>query len=162
MILAANGGALGGHLGGWRHRDAHSHVAMKLDTMITTARLAEEGGLDMMFLADGNSVRQMDKPTLFAATSPSDRPAVFEPVTLFAALAQHTKRIGFVATATTSFEEPYLIARKFASLDHISAGRAAWNLVTTQYVEDAKNFNRDEHMGHVGYDLCHERGPGTF
>ncbi|MGI4941898.1 MAG: NtaA/DmoA family FMN-dependent monooxygenase [Janthinobacterium lividum] len=147
MILAANGGALGGHLGGWRHRDAHASVAMQLDVMIATARLAEEGGLDMVFLADGNGVRQMDKPTLFAATSPSDRPAVFEPVTLFAALSQHTRHVGFVATATTSFEEPYLIARKFASLDHISGGRAAWNLVTTQYVEDAKNFGRDEHMG---------------
>ncbi|MBV8392956.1 MAG: NtaA/DmoA family FMN-dependent monooxygenase, partial [Alphaproteobacteria bacterium] len=83
----------------------------------------------------------------FAANSPSDRPAVFEPVTLYAALSQHTKRIGFVATATTSYEEPFTIARKFASLDHLSGGRAAWNLVTTQYVEDAKNFNRDEHMG---------------
>jgi alkanesulfonate monooxygenase SsuD/methylene tetrahydromethanopterin reductase-like flavin-dependent oxidoreductase (luciferase family) len=147
MILAANGGALGGHLGGWRHRDSYPSVTMQLDAMIATAKLAEKGGLDMMFLADGNGVRQMDKPALFAATSPSDRPAVFEPVTLFAALSQHTKHIGFVATATTSYEEPYLIARKFASLDHISGGRAAWNLVTTQYVEDAKNFNRDEHMG---------------
>ena len=147
MILAASGGALGGHLGGWRHRDAHSSVTMQLDVMIATAKFAEAGGLDLMFLADGNGVRQMDKPALFAATSPSDRPAVFEPVTLFAALSQHTKHIGFVATATTSYEEPYLIARKFASLDHISGGRAAWNLVTTQYVEDAKNFGRDEHFG---------------
>jgi alkanesulfonate monooxygenase len=89
----------------------------------------------------------MDKPTLFAANSPSDRPAVFEPVTLFAALAQHTKNIGFVATATTTYEEPFTIARKFASLDHLSGGRAAWNLVTTQYIEDAKNFGFDEHMG---------------
>jgi alkanesulfonate monooxygenase len=147
MILAVSGGALGGHLGGWRHRDAYPSVTMQLDVMIATAKLAEEGGLDLIFLADGNGVRQMDKPALFAATSPSDRPAVFEPVTLFAALSQHTKHLGFVATATTSYEEPYLIARKFASLDHISGGRAAWNLVTTQYVEDAKNFNRDEHMG---------------
>lgn len=147
MLLAANGGALGGHLGGWRHPDAHPGPAMQLDVMIATAKLAEQGGLDMMFLADGNGVRQMDKPDLFAATSPSDRPAVFEPVTLFAALSQHTKHIGFVATATTSYEEPFLLARKFASLDHISGGRAAWNLVTTQYVEDARNFNRDVHMG---------------
>ena len=108
-----------------------------------------EAGRDMMFLADGNGVRQMDKPALFAANSPSDRPAVFEPVTLFAALAQHTKRIGLVATTTTTYEEPFTIARKFASLDHLSAGRAGWNLVTTQYVEDAKNFGRDEHMGRV-------------
>ena len=117
--------------------------------MVEMAKIAERGKLDLMFLADGNGVRQMDKPALFAANSPSDRPAVFEPVTLFAAVAQHTSRIGLVATATTSYEEPFTIARKFASLDHLSGGRSGWNLVTTQYVEDAKNFGRDEHMGRV-------------
>ena len=101
---------------------------MQLDVMISTVKIAEQGGLDVIFLADGNGVRQMDKPALFAATSPSDRPAVFEPVTLFAALSQHTRHIGFVATATTSYEEPYSIARKFASLDYISgaARRGTW------------------------------------
>jgi FMN-dependent oxidoreductase (nitrilotriacetate monooxygenase family) len=147
MVLGINGGALGGHLGGWRHRDSFPTTAMQLQHMIEIAQLAERGKLDLMFLADGNGVRQMDKPALFAANSPSDRPAVFEPVTLFAALSQHTRHIGFVATATTTYEEPFTIARKFASLDHLSGGRAAWNLVTTQYVEDAKNFGRDEHMG---------------
>src|SRR4029453_2216173 len=105
------------------------------------------GALAMCFRAGGKGVRQMDRPELFAANSPSDRPAVFEPVTLFAAVAQHTSRIGLVATATTSYEEPFTIARKFASLDHLSGGRAGWNLVTTQYVEDSKNFGRDEHFG---------------
>ena len=147
MVLGFTGGALGGHLGGWRHRDSFPTTSMQLQCMIEMAQIAERGGLDMMFLADGNGVRQMDKPTLFAANSPSDRPAVFEPVTLFAAVAQHTSRIGLVATATTSYEEPFIIARKFASLDHLSGGRAGWNLVTTQYVEDSKNFGRDEHIG---------------
>lgn len=147
MVLGINGGALGGHLGGWRHPDSFPDTTMRLERMVETAVTAERGKFDFMFLADGNGVRQMDKPLLFAANSPSDRPAVFEPVTLYAALSQHTKHIGFVATATTSYEEPFTIARKFASLDHLSGGRAAWNLVTTQYVEDAKNFNRDEHMG---------------
>jgi alkanesulfonate monooxygenase len=147
IVLGVNGISLGSHLGGWRHPDSFATTAMRLDHMIEIAKTAESGKIDVMFLADGNGVRQMDKPTLFAANSPSDRPSVFEPVTLFAALSQHTKNIGFVATATTSYEEPFTIARKFASLDHLSGGRAAWNLVTTQYVEDAKNFNRDEHMG---------------
>ena len=147
MVLGVNGGALGGHLGGWRHRDSFPNTAMQLERMVEIAKIAESGLIDLMFLADGNGVRQMDKPTLFAANSPSDRPTVFEPVTLFSALSQHTRNIGFVATATTSYEEPFMIARKFASLDHLSGGRAAWNLVTTQYIEDAKNFNRDEHMG---------------
>jgi alkanesulfonate monooxygenase len=149
MVLGFTGGALGGHLGGWRHRDSFPTTTMQLQCMVEMAQIAERGQFDMMFLADGNGVRQMDKPALFAANSPSDRPAVFEPVTLFAALAQHTNRIGLVATATTTYEEPFSIARKFASLDHLSGGRAGWNLVTTQYVEDAKNFGRDEHMGRV-------------
>jgi FMN-dependent oxidoreductase (nitrilotriacetate monooxygenase family) len=149
MVLGFTGGALGGHLAGWRHPDSFPTTSMQLQCMVEMAQIAERGGLDMMFLADGNGVRQMDKPALFAANSPSDRPAVFEPVTLFAALSQHTKRIGFVATATTTYEEPFTIARKFASLDHLSGGRAGWNLVTTQYVEDAKNFGRDEHMGRI-------------
>jgi N-acetyl-S-(2-succino)cysteine monooxygenase len=147
MVLGFTGGALGGHLGGWRHRDSFPTTSMQLQCMIEMAQIAERGGIDMMFLADGNGVRQMDKPALFAANSPSDRPAVFEPVTLFAAVAQHTSRIGLVATATTSYEEPFIIARKFASLDHLSGGRAGWNLVTTQYIEDSKNFGRDEHFG---------------
>ncbi|CAN5220800.1 LLM class flavin-dependent oxidoreductase [soil metagenome] len=149
MVLGFTGGALGGHLAGWRHRDSFPTTAMQLTCMVEMAKIAERGKLDLMFLADGNGVRQMDKPALFAANSPSDRPAVFEPVTLFAAVAQHTSRIGLVATATTSYEEPFTIARKFASLDHLSGGRSGWNLVTTQYVEDAKNFGRDEHMGRV-------------
>ena len=76
--------------------------------MIEMAQIAERGGIDMMFLADSNGVRQMDKPALFAANSPSDRPAVFEPVTLFAARRAAHQRIGFMATATTTYEEPYI------------------------------------------------------
>jgi alkanesulfonate monooxygenase len=139
--------AMGGHLGGWRHEDAFPSAHMRLRNAIEIATLAEQGKFDLLFLADGNGVRQMDKPALFAANSPSDRPSVFEPVTLFSALSQHTSHIGFVATATTSYDPPFLIARKFASLDHLSGGRAGWNLVSTQYVEDAKNFGRDEHYG---------------
>jgi alkanesulfonate monooxygenase len=154
IILGVNGGALGGHLGGWRHRDAFPKSAMELKNAIAIAQIAERGKLDFIFLADGNGVRQMDKPDLFAANSPSDRPAVFEPVTLFSALAQYTGHLGFVATATTTYEEPFTIARKFASLDHLSGGRAAWNVVTTSYAEDALNFS---HTEHVARELRYER-----
>lgn len=146
MILGLNAGAIGGHLGGWRHPEAYPTTAMQLSNAIDTAKLAEAGKLDMIFLADGNGVRQLDKPALFAANSPSDRPVGFEPVTLYAALSQHTKHIGFVATATTTYEEPYTIARKFASLDHLTGGRAGWNLVTTSYAEDALNFSHAQHV----------------
>src|SRR5271156_1457739 len=148
---------LGGHLGGWRHRDAWTDNVMNLDHAIETARTAERGKIDMLFLADGNAVRQMDKPALFAANSPSDRPSVFEPVTLLTAIAMHTSRIGLLATATTTYEEPYLLSRKFASLDHLSKGRACWNVVTTSYPGDALNFSRTEH---VAREVRYERARG--
>jgi FMN-dependent oxidoreductase (nitrilotriacetate monooxygenase family) len=154
MNLMTNLLGLGGHLGGWRHKDAWSENVMNLDHFIQTAQTAERGLFDLLFLADGNAVRQMDKPALFAANSPSDRPAVFEPLTLYAALSQHTSKIGMLATATTTYEEPYLLARRFASLDHLSKGRACWNIVTTSYSDDALNFSRTEHMAK---DLRYER-----
>jgi FMN-dependent oxidoreductase (nitrilotriacetate monooxygenase family) len=75
--------------------------------------------------------------------------AQFEPITLLSALAAVTEHVGLVATASTSFNEPYHIARKFASLDHISGGRAGWNLVTSSNEHEAKNFNRDKHFDHA-------------
>ncbi|MBR0645341.1 LLM class flavin-dependent oxidoreductase [Roseomonas hellenica] len=137
---------LGSHLAGWRHPDAWSHTSMNLDHAIQIAKLAERGKFDLLFLADGNAVRQMDKPELFAANSRSDRPAVFEPLTLLAALSQHTSHIGLFATATTTYDEPYLLARRFASLDHLSKGRACWNIVTGSYAGDSVNFGRAEHV----------------
>ncbi len=137
---------LGGHLGGWRHKDAWSDNVMNLDHAIETARTAERGLFDLLFLADGNAVRQMDKPALFAANSPSDRPAVFEPITLMTAVAQYTNYIGLLSTATTTYDEPYSLARRYASLDHLSKGRACWNIVTTSYPDDLLNFSRTEHV----------------
>jgi alkanesulfonate monooxygenase SsuD/methylene tetrahydromethanopterin reductase-like flavin-dependent oxidoreductase (luciferase family) len=137
MILGLNAITLGGHLGGWRHPDAWPKTAMNLNALIETAKIAERGKLDLIFLADGNGVRQMDKPTLFAANSPSDRPAVFEPVTLYAALSQHISHIGFVARATTTYKEPFSIARKFASLDHLSYDRARENLDVVRSLWDS-------------------------
>ena len=145
---------LGGHLGGWRHPDAWSDQVMNLDHAIALARTAERGKFDLLFLADGNAVRQMDKPALFAANSPSDRPAVFEPLTLLTAVSQHTSAIGLLATATTTYDEPYALARRFASLDHLSKGRACWNIVTTSYPDDALNFSR---TAHVAKDVRYER-----
>ncbi|GAA4556903.1 LLM class flavin-dependent oxidoreductase [Pseudonocardia xishanensis] len=140
MILVTGVYPVGGHLAGWRHPTAYPDIAMNLDAMIELARLAERGRIQALFLADGNAVRQMDKPALFEAVAPSDRPASFEPTTVMAAIAQHTAHVGLFATATTTYEQPYLLARKFASLDHISGGRAIWNVVTGSYPGDAVNF----------------------
>lgn len=154
MILAASANANGSHVGEWRHRDAWDKPAANLANAVRIAQIAEAGKMDLLFLADGNGVRQMDKPDLFSASSPSDRPGVFEPVTLMSALAMVTRHIGFVATATTTYDEPFHVARRFASLDHISAGRAGWNLVTTSYGPDALNFS---HAQHVDRDVRYER-----
>jgi N-acetyl-S-(2-succino)cysteine monooxygenase len=140
MILVTNAYPVGGHLAGWRHPTAYPDMVMNLDTVIDVARTAERGKFQALFMADGNAVRQMDKTALFEAVAPSDRPASFEPTTLMSAISQHTDHVGLFATATTTYEEPYLLARKFSSLDHISGGRAIWNVVTTSYPGDAVNF----------------------
>jgi alkanesulfonate monooxygenase len=140
--------SIGGVMGAWRHADAWpDDRIMNLDHYISIAKTAERGKFDCLFVADNNAVEQMGDPDLFEALSPLDRPANFEPVTLFAALSQHTRDIGFVSTATTTYEEPYLLARKFASLDHISQGRAAWNIVTSYNPEDAANFGVERPLG---------------
>ncbi|MFN6069228.1 MAG: LLM class flavin-dependent oxidoreductase, partial [Pseudanabaena sp.] len=78
----------------------------------------------------------------------NDKIAHFEPVTLFSALSAVTNHIGCVSTASTTYEEPYTLARKFASLDHLSAGRAAWNVVTTGNENAAANFGLEHHPEH--------------
>ncbi len=146
MHLAAIPSTVGGHLGGWRHPDSFQNSVMNLDCVIELAQIAERGKLDAIFLADGNGVRDMDKPELFAANFPSARPAGFEPVTVLSAVSMVARKIGVVATATTTYDEPFLVARRFLSLDHISKGRAGWNLVTGSNAGDALNFGHAEHM----------------
>lgn len=135
----------GAHVGGWRHPDAVTDAGYKFEPWLEFVKLLERGKFDMMFLADGNGVNGVTTPDLLAA-NPSLRPVVIEPVSLLSALAPHTSRIGLVATATTTFDEPFSVARRFASLDLLSNGRAGWNVVTSSNVEDALNFNRDEHV----------------
>jgi FMN-dependent oxidoreductase (nitrilotriacetate monooxygenase family) len=146
MNLVTIPNLVGGHLGGWRHKDAFAKPVMNLEAFIEMTEIAERGKLDAVFLADGNGVRDMDRPALFAANHPSARPAFFEPTTLLSAVAMVTKRIGVVATATSTYDEPWMVARRFASMDHISKGRAGWNLVTASNAGDALNFGRAEHM----------------
>ena len=147
MSLFAIPNLIGAHLAGWRHRDAYGPVVMDLQKTIELAQLAERGKLDGLFLADGNGVRDMDKPALFEATFPSARPGVFDPMVLMTAIAMHTKRIGLVSTATTTFDEPWFVARRVASLDHVSGGRAGWNAVTASNAGDALNFNHAQPVG---------------
>jgi alkanesulfonate monooxygenase len=109
---------------------------------VAVAQTAERGKLDMVFLADAVGIREYDEPPgALCRFSNSSR---FEPLTLLSALAMVTKHIGLVATASTTYNEPFHIARKFGSLDHISGGRAGWNVVTSVTAMEAQNFNYDE------------------
>src|ERR1700679_1941197 len=135
---------LGYHAGGWRHPDVPAGGAMDIDYFVNVAQAAERGKFDMLFLADGVALRQRDEPP--GSLCRSNQNVELEPLTLLSALAMVTRDIGLVATASTTYNEPYHLARKFASLDHISHGRAGWNIVTSWSEAEAKNFNRENHL----------------
>ncbi len=137
----------GHHLAAWRHPDSYP-AGFDVSSYIAMAQTAERGLFDMLFVADVYSITPTGK------RADTFR---FEPLTLLSALAMVTKNIGLAATATTSFNEPYNVARKFSSLDHISRGRAAWNIVTSSSATEALNFGLDAHLEHgARYRRAHE------
>ncbi len=146
---------LGYHAGAWRHPDVPAGGASDIDYFVHVAQTAERGLLDMLFLADGVALRQRDEPA--GSLCRANQNVELEPLTLLSALAMVTRRIGLVATASTTYNEPYHIARKFGSLDHISRGRAGWNIVTSWSQAEARNFNREQHLDYeVRYDRAAE------
>ena len=143
---------LGYHAAAWRHPLADPAAASKFSHFHRVARTAEREKFDMLFLADGIGIRARDEPP--GSLCRSAQNAELEPLTLLSALAATTQHIGLVATASTTYNEPFHVARKYASLDHISGGRAGWNIVTSWSDAEARNFNRDVHLG---YDERYER-----
>ena len=141
----------GHHVASWRHQQAQADAGVNFQHYKEIALTAERGKMDYIFLADNLSVRDASPETLARS---AQYIANFEPITLISALAGATSKIGLIATASTSYNEPFHIARKFASLDHISNGRAGWNLVTSGTEADAYNFSRKEHYPH---DTRYER-----
>ena len=144
MLFRSPGGH---HIAAWRHPDTQANAGIDFRHYVTLARAAEAAKFDLIFLADGVGTRGDD--VAFLSRTAHSYQAQFEPITLLSALAAVTERIGLVGTASTSFNEPYHVARKFASLDHISGGRAGWNLVTSSSEYEALNFNRDHHFAHA-------------
>jgi FMN-dependent oxidoreductase (nitrilotriacetate monooxygenase family) len=138
---------VGYHAAAWRHPQADPGCASKFSHFLRVARTAEAAKFDMVFLADGIGIRARDEPP--GSLSRSSQTAELEPLTLLSALAATTSHIGLVATASTTYNEPFHIARKFASLDHISGGRAGWNIVTSWSDAEARNFNRDTHLDYA-------------
>lgn len=138
----------GSHLAGWRHPLARHGNPFDIENYVRIAEAAEAAKLDMLFVADKLSIDDIYGGTFEAAVRL--RPAIHvEPLTLLSALAMRTSRIGLGATISTSYNEPYHAARMFASIDHFSGGRAAWNAVTSVNDGEARNFSRDEHLGHA-------------
>lgn len=133
LHLSAFLGPYGHHVAAWRHPSTDLRTPL-FELYRRQARIAEDACLDAIFFAD--NVALTGAPTL-------------EPLTLLSALAAGTTHLGLVATATTTYNEPYHLARKFASLDSISNGRAGWNLVTSDNAAEAGNFGRDEHVAHA-------------
>jgi FMN-dependent oxidoreductase (nitrilotriacetate monooxygenase family) len=136
----------GNHIAGWRHPGAYRSFE-DLSVIQHIARIAERGKFDLLFLGDNLAMDPGAHPS-FAAR--------FEPLTMLAALAATTTHLGLGATGSTTYAEPYNLARQFASLDHLSGGRAAWNAVTSSGAKAAENFGRIHPEHDARYEVAEE------
>lgn len=132
------------HTGGWRYPGAWPEANFSFPRLKYLIQRLEAGKFDAFFMADHLALLNMP----IEALRRSHTVTSFDPLTLLPALAAVTERIGLIATASTTYNDPYHVARKFASLDHISNGRAGWNVVTTANPDAALNFGHDAHMAH--------------
>jgi len=132
------------HTGAWRYPGAWPDANFSFPKLKYLIQALEAAKFDAFFMADHLALLNMP----IEALRRSHTVTSFDPLTLLPALAAVTERIGLIATASTTYNDPYHVARKFASLDHISNGRAGWNLVTTANPDAAANFGHDTHMAH--------------
>ncbi|WP_143308456.1 NtaA/DmoA family FMN-dependent monooxygenase, partial [Candidatus Entotheonella palauensis] len=129
----------GSNMAAWRHPDAVADAAINLDYYVDLTKKAEAAKLDFVFFGDGLYISEKSHPNFLNR---------FEPVTLLAALAMVTSHIGLAATLSTSYSDPYTVARQFATVDHISHGRAGWNIVTSPLEGSALNYSKPTHPEH--------------
>ena len=133
------------HTAAWRYPGAFADANFNFKHLTRFAQKLEQGKFDAFFMADHLAVLNMPIQALKRSATVTS----FDPLTLLPALAVVTKRLGLIATASTTYNEPYHVARKFASLDHISGGRAGWNVVTSGNPDEAMNFGLEEHVEHA-------------
>ncbi len=133
------------HTAAWRYPGGTPDANFNLKAIVAYAQRLEAAKFDAFFMADHLAVLNMPMEALKRSATVTS----FDPLTLLPAIAMMTEHLGLIATASTTFEQPYLIARRFASLDHISGGRAAWNIVTTSNPDAALNFGMDDQMEHA-------------
>jgi N-acetyl-S-(2-succino)cysteine monooxygenase len=131
----------GMHVASWRHPSAQPNASIDLKALQKYAQIAEKGKFDLAFVADSLAINHESHPQILNR---------FDPVVLITALSTATEKIGIGATASTTYSEPFVLARQFASVDHVSQGRAAWNVVTTADAtgQTALNFSREKHWEH--------------
>jgi FMN-dependent oxidoreductase (nitrilotriacetate monooxygenase family) len=141
----------GHHQASWRHPRSQPDAGINFDHYRELALKAESACFDAIFLADNQAIRAGD-PRVVSRVA--QYVANFEPLTLASGLLVSTERIGVICTASTSYNLPYQVARKFASMDHLSHGRVGWNIVTSGMQQEAWNFGREEHYEH---ELRYER-----
>lgn len=133
------------HTGAWRYPGAWADANFNFQHMVQFAQTLERGRFDAFFMADHLALLNMPMDALKRSGTATS----FEPMTLLPALAMMTEHLGLIATGSTTYEEPFHVARRFSSLDHISGGRAGWNIVTTSNPDASKNFGRDDHLEHA-------------
>ena len=136
---------VGHHIAAWRHPDVPASGGSEFGFYRALAQTAERGKLDMIFFGDQMAAQYPEDETL----GRTSRVTRLEPTTLLAALAGATTHLGLVGTVSTSYFEPFHVARKFATLDQLSGGRSGWNVVTSFNDKEALNFNRGEVAGHA-------------
>ncbi|MFC5703023.1 LLM class flavin-dependent oxidoreductase [Cohnella faecalis] len=130
---------VGGNVSAWRHPEVPADASVNFKFYTEQAQTAEAGKFDLVFIADGLYINEKSIPHFLNR---------FEPLTILSALAAVTSKIGLVGTLSSSYSEPFTVARQFGSLDHISGGRAGWNVVTSPLEGSAKNFGKPEHPTH--------------
>ncbi|MEJ5080701.1 LLM class flavin-dependent oxidoreductase [Ochrobactrum sp. MYb379] len=137
----------GGNMSAWKHPSGPADASVNLQFVIDTARKAEEAGISFAFIADGLYINEISIPHFLNR---------FEPLTVLSALAAHTKRIGLAGTVSSSYSDPFTIARQFASLDLISGGRAGWNVVTTPLEGSGRNYGKPHPDHALRYEIADE------
>ena len=148
MHLGAFFSGTGSNMASWRHPNAVPDGPINLEYYINLTKKAEEAKLDFVFFGDGLYISEKSHPIFLNR---------FEPLTLLAVLAAHTSHIGLAATLSTTYSDPFTVARQFASIDHISGGRAGWNIVTSPLEGSALNYSKPEHPEHdLRYRMAHE------
>jgi FMN-dependent oxidoreductase (nitrilotriacetate monooxygenase family) len=137
----------GGHMNAWKHPSGPADASVNFEFFVNTARRAEAAGIAFAFVADGLYINAQSIPHFLNR---------FEPISILSALAASTSKIGLVGTVSTSYSDPFTVARQFATIDQISGGRAGWNAVTTPLEGSGRNYSREHPEHELRYEIADE------